>query len=640
MKQRLCIFTLGFLFAQIIVLTTDAFSQATKFRSGIFLHHSTGGCIWGPNGSSTSVPQEITLYNMQHGYTDTNAVSMNEEGWPLNPWSNEWERWHRIFDDEDPMADIHSYLAANRIIVIKSCFPSSSMADEGSASDTLDPTLKSAYNYKWHWRNIVNVMRQHQDNFFVIWTNAPLVASQTNDQEAQLSDKFCRWAKDTLAVGTDPAFGAFPSNVYVFDFFHKLANSSGKLPLQYAASGSDSHPNGTATQLVAPQFVREIFDAAIAYEQSDIPPLSAPELFIPPDGAVNQSRLPILKWHKTSHAETFHLQVSNDSAFNSTIYDDSTLTDTVQSIGVLAGDTTFYWRVRAKNITCIGDWSEVWKFATAPVGGLEFSVSNRWNLVSLPLKVDDQRKTILFPTATSDAYIYEPHSSYFLQDTLKNGTGYWLKFGYDQLVPLSGSIITVDTIYVELGWNLIGSISEPLAASSITSDPAGIFTSKFFGYSYGYVASDTIFPMKGYWVKVNQGGLLILSSLSTSTASQRIKIVPTTELPPSPPENITSRISEVPENFALNQNYPNPFNPLTIINYQLPISSHVVLKIFDLLGREITTLVEENQEAGSYDVKFGRSALPSGMYFYRIEMSSVSDPSKTFTQIRKMILLQ
>ena len=113
-------------------------------------------------------------------------------------------------------------------------------------------------------------MAARPDRFFVIWTNAPLVANDTDDQQARRSNQFCYWAKDTLAKGNDPVFGPFPKNIYVFDFFHKLANSSGKLPPQYAAGEWDSHPNAAATERVAPQFVTEIFDAAINYEATGI----------------------------------------------------------------------------------------------------------------------------------------------------------------------------------------------------------------------------------------------------------------------------------------------------------------------------------------------------------------------------------
>ena len=253
-----------FIFA---ALSVFAPAQQTHFRSGVFLHHSTGATIWGPNGSSTSVPDEIARYNSEHNFSGIDSVDLTEVGWPVEPWNNEWERWHRIFENEDTIdADIRPYLDTEKIIVIKSCFPSSELAGVGSAEDTLDPTLKTVTNYKWHWRNVVSIMAEHPKNFFAVWTNAPLVANATNDEQAGRSDSFCRWAKDTLAAGLDPVFGTFPMNVYVFDFFHKLAGIDGKLPAQYASSNDDSHPNAAATELVAPQFVDEVFNAAIAYE--------------------------------------------------------------------------------------------------------------------------------------------------------------------------------------------------------------------------------------------------------------------------------------------------------------------------------------------------------------------------------------
>jgi hypothetical protein len=140
------------------------------------------------------------------------------------------------------------------------------MTGAGQPQDTLTPWVKSLYNYKWHWRHIIHAMAQHPDNFFAIWTNAPLEPFSTNASEAALSKQFCQWAKDTLATGLDPVFGSFPQNVYVFDFFSKLTGPDGMMLSGYAAGPWDSHPNAAATQLVAPQFVSEIFNAAIGYE--------------------------------------------------------------------------------------------------------------------------------------------------------------------------------------------------------------------------------------------------------------------------------------------------------------------------------------------------------------------------------------
>ncbi|MBN1198382.1 MAG: hypothetical protein JXA23_03445 [Bacteroidales bacterium] len=238
--------------------------EPLQFRSGIFLHHSTGANIWGPNGSSTSIPQEMIAYNTTHGYTGDEMVMMDEEWWA--PSDNEWATQHAFFEDPDPYTGIGYYLPGNRIIVIKSCFPSSAMVSVGSPEDTLTPYLKSVYNYKWHWRHILQVAESLPENFFVLWTNAPLEPNSTNSSEAALSRDFCKWAKDTLAAGLDAGYSTFPPNAYVFDFFSKLTGPDGMMLSSYAASPGDSHPNAEATQLIAPQFVQEIFDAAISYE--------------------------------------------------------------------------------------------------------------------------------------------------------------------------------------------------------------------------------------------------------------------------------------------------------------------------------------------------------------------------------------
>jgi hypothetical protein len=78
----------------------------------------------------------------------------------------------------------------------------------------------------------------------------------------------------------------------------------------------------------------------------------------------------------------------------------------------------------------------------------------------------------------------------------------------------------------------------------------------------------------------------------------------------------------VPAVFALNQNYPNPFNPSTIINYQLAIDNYTTLKVYNLIGKEVATLVNGNQSAGSHQVTFDGSALTSGVYFYKLQSGS------------------
>lgn len=89
----------------------------------------------------------------------------------------------------------------------------------------------------------------------------------------------------------------------------------------------------------------------------------------------------------------------------------------------------------------------------------------------------------------------------------------------------------------------------------------------------------------------------------------------------------------IPAQYSLSQNYPNPFNPLTTINYEIPVSNFVSMKIYDIMGREAANLVNENKAAGYYSVKFDASKLPGGIYFYRIQAGD-------FSAVKKLLLLK
>lgn len=91
--------------------------------------------------------------------------------------------------------------------------------------------------------------------------------------------------------------------------------------------------------------------------------------------------------------------------------------------------------------------------------------------------------------------------------------------------------------------------------------------------------------------------------------------------------------TNLPLDFELKQNYPNPFNPTTTIKYQISQPSFVALKVYDILGNEVATLVNEEKFVGSYEVEFNSAGLSSGIYFYQLQASS-------FTQTKKMILLK
>jgi hypothetical protein len=89
----------------------------------------------------------------------------------------------------------------------------------------------------------------------------------------------------------------------------------------------------------------------------------------------------------------------------------------------------------------------------------------------------------------------------------------------------------------------------------------------------------------------------------------------------------------VPAGPCLYQNYPNPFNPITTINYQLPIQSHLTLKVYNLLGQEVATLANEEKSPGTYTLQWDASGVPSGVYFYRVQAGK-------FSAVQKMLLVR
>ena len=155
-----------------------------------------------------------------------------------------------------------------------------------------------------------------------------------------------------------------------------------------------------------------------------------------------------------------------------------------------------------------------------PPYSITINLQSSWNIISLPLAVTDPSTMILFPTAISEAYSYEA-SGYQVMDTLQNRIGYWIKFDSAQSVNIVGQVITEDTIDVETGWNLIGSISSPIAVSGIIQLPSDIVSSSYYTFNNGYSVSDSIAPGKGYWVKVNQVGKLFLSSPSATSMEKK-----------------------------------------------------------------------------------------------------------------------
>ena len=265
------------------------------------------------------------------------------------------------------------------------------------------------------------------------------------------------------------------------------------------------------------------------------------------------------------------------------------------------------------------------------------STTTGWNLVSAPVRASDPRKVSLFPASTSAAYAYQ--NGYLQKDTLQHGTGYWLKFPLTSTITFGGQEVLADTFVLAPRWNIVGSLDVPLSVASIVSDPPGMVLSQFISFraDSGYRPVDTLMPGKGYWVRASTAGRLLLHA-GTEVSAQgkpaaRIRIVVISEPPPAPPEESSVARPAIPSEFALHQNYPNPFNPGTTIGFALPRETFVDLRVYDMLGRVVATLISETRKTGEYRLRWEAGALPSGLYFYRLKAGD-------FIQTRKLLLVK
>jgi hypothetical protein len=181
-------------------------------------------------------------------------------------------------------------------------------------------------------------------------------------------------------------------------------------------------------------------------------------------------------------------------------------------------------------------------------------------------------------------------------------------------------------------WSPINTGLTNLFINALAINSAGhIFAGTFFG---GGVFRST--DNGDTWRQINTGltnrsvGSLVINldgHIFAGTAGDGVfrSVEPTTSVEEHP--------ARIPSSFALEQNYPNPFNPSTTIEYALPKSAHVELKVYDVLGNEVQTLVNGKQPAGRHRVQFDGKGLPGGVYFYRIQAGE-------FVQTKKLTLLK
>ena len=355
-----------------------------------------------------------------------------------------------------------------------------------------------------------------------------------------------------------------------------------------------------------------------------------------------------------------------------------------------------------------------------------------WNLVGLPLDIENASYTTLFPEST-EGTLYSFSGGYNPETILIHGEGYWLRFNEAGSTTITGTTINELTISLNEGWNLVSGLSEDVSIYSVSDPDSIIVPGTLYGFNGGYVETVMLVPGNGYWLRAYEDGEVTITEGATARVtpqdfslkgkantltingtelyfgielSAREKL--SYSLPPKPPSGAfdvrfkgdtriamdkakievmspyqtlaisydviidagehmdwvltlesgseytlegtgeitvpTERIftlerkAIIPIAYTLHQNYPNPFNPITSLRYDLPAQAQVTLIIYDLMGREVTQLVNTVQEAGYRSVKWNATDMhgkpvSAGVYLYQIRAGE-------FVQTKKMVLLK
>lgn len=223
------------------------------------------------------------------------------------------------------------------------------------------------------------------------------------------------------------------------------------------------------------------------------------------EGIANPNGFSSTGWFEWGTDNTYGHTTSLQSLGNGT-----SVVPVAQVVSGLYPGAVYHYRVVAQNGNGTTEGPDR-TFSTAGVTN-QYSMASAWNMISLPMIVGDARKTVLFPTAISQASTYVNGQGFVPYDTLYNGVGYWLKFGSAQNISITGIPVARETIQVKAGWNMIGTITNAIDTSSIIELPSDILQSPFYESNGGYHPVAVLDPARGYWVKSSMNGQLVLTS--------------------------------------------------------------------------------------------------------------------------------
>lgn len=361
-----------------------------------------------------------------------------------------------------------------------------------------------------------------------------------------------------------------------------------------------------------------------------------------------------LKWKPVEFADSYQLQVSTYPAFTSIYYEDPAVKETFKDLKNLSNNTTFYWRVRARQGSNAGIFSDTWNFTTikavpdvpvlsSPADGSTFQPVNitlMWNTAPnaltyrLQLSEAGDFSNLLFDDSSITATSKEFYN-------LKNGTKYYWRVSSKN--PAGNSQFSQTCTFVTLMLQ-----PEGLAASSYGIKKVKLTWTDKSDNEAGFLVERKLTTgdfKTADTAKANTTAFIDSTVLTGTTYIYRIRSFNKSAISQYSNEAEVTTITAVetpdgmPSEFELYQNHPNPFNPSTTISYAIPFESNVKLTVYNSLGKVIRELVNGIERQGVYLVKFDASDMPSGLYFYAIEARSPYN-GQEFKSVKKMLLVK
>ena len=336
----------------------------------------------------------------------------------------------------------------------------------------------------------------------------------------------------------------------------------------------------------------------------------------------------------------YWFQLTTDTTSTEYVVNDSTLTDSTMLVNGLQNLTHYWWRVNAMNGTgwTYTNWSKFTTISTVPPAETILQWDNTEPIGYYAWTPND---TICVAfNAVAGGRLDSIRVALSKAGTITGGI--WTYTGYSSAplgnlkVPITASISTTPASPYPIPYNNWAKVD--LSSYNISTDNAfavgfvigsdpttpGVMVTNYPGqvayhsYTYLQIADSN----------VNTPGWYYITSSDTTVGIYLIRAYV------SLITGVKQGMELTPKTFSLSQNYPNPFNPSTMINYSIPKASLVAIKVYDVLGREVKTLVNEEKSAGNYSVQFSaNSGYASGVYFYRMQAGN-------FVQTKKLLLLK